>query len=206
MLYAIAEHRIDLPREDVYLASVDDQQAVLAGSDDFHGRTVLRHQVGTGAYWLLDGWTDESAMQMGLASARTLSSVAALIEEPREILASGEELSRRPSADVDGSAGAEPFFLIADTWVKAPCLDEYLQTVRAEANRLSGEAGFRRRLLLTVRGHDHHFYVLDEWAGEKAAYESFQQRAVSQIEATRFLSLLSERGRPILATGLKVEV
>lgn len=206
MLYAIAEHRVDLPREDVYLASVDDQQAVLAGSGDFYGRTVLRHQVNAGTYWLVDGWTDEAAMQMGLASARTLSSVAALIEEPREMVTSGEELSRRPSADVDGSAGEDPFFLIADTWVKAPCLDEYMETVRVEANRLSGETGFRRRLLLTVRGDENHFYVLDEWAGERAAYESFQQRAVSQIDATRFLSLLSERGRPILATGLKVEV
>ncbi|GAC1660388.1 MAG: hypothetical protein PVS2B1_17370 [Candidatus Dormibacteraceae bacterium] len=206
MLYAIAEHKIDRPREDVYLASVDDQQAVLAGSEDFHGRTVLRHQVNRGAYWLLDGWTDESAMQMGLASARTLSSVAALVEEPREILTAGEELSRRPSAEVDGSEGEDPFFIIADTWVKTNCLPEYLDTVRAEANRLSGEAGFRRRLLLTVRGDDNHFYVMDQWAGERAAYESFQSRAVSQIEATRFLSLLSERGRPILATGIKVEV
>lgn len=206
VLYAIAEHRIDVPREDVYLASVDDQQAVLAGSDDFHGRTVLRHQVSPGAYWLLDGWTDEAAMQMGLASARTLSSVAALLEEPREIVTAGEELARRPIAEVDGSGGEDPFFLIADTWVKAPCLDEYLETVGIEGRRLTGEAGFRRRLLLAVRGDENHFYVLDEWAGERAAYESFQNRAVSQIEATRFLSLLSERGRPILANGLKVEV
>ena len=206
MLYAIAEHRIDLAREDVYLASVDDQQAVLAGSDDFHGRTVLRHQVTPGAYWLLDGWSDESAMHMGLASARTLSSVAALLEEPKEMVTDGEELSRRPSADVDGSAGEIPFFLIAETWVKAPCVDDYLQIVKGEANRLSGEGGFRRRLLLSVRSSENHFYVVDEWAGERAAYESFQQRSVSQLEATKFLSLLSERGRPILATGLKVEV
>lgn len=159
-----------------------------------------------GAYWLLDGWTDESAMQMGLASARTLSSVAALLDEPRQIVAEGEELCRRPAAGVDGNPGEEPFFLIAEAWVKATCLDEYLETVRTEAGRLSCQAGFRRRLLLAVRHQENHFYVLDEWAGERPAYESFQRREVAQLEATRFLSLLAERGRPILATGLKVEV
>lgn len=206
MLYAIEMHRIDIAREDVYLASVQDQEAVLAGSQDFHGRNVLRSQVEPGSFWLMDGWTDEAAMQMGLASARTLSSVAALIEEPRIVIAEGEELARRPAADVDGSSGGAPFFLVADTWVKAVCLDDYLATVSAQAARMTEEAGFRRRLLLTAREGEHHFYVIDEWAGEQFAYDSYQRRPVTQIEATRFLSLLAERGKPFLATGLQVAV
>jgi len=206
MLYTVEIHRIDPLREDVYLASVQDQEAVLAGSPDFHGRNVLRSQVEEGCFWLMDAWTDEDAMQMGLASARTLSSVAALVEEPRVTVTEGAELSRRPSADVDGAAAGDPFFLVADSWAKSVCLDDYLETVRAQALRLTEEPGFRRRLLLTAREGDNHFFVVDEWAGERAAYDSYQRRPVSQIEATRFLALLAERGRPFMATGLQVAV
>ena len=206
MLYTVEVHRIDPAREDVYLASVQDQQAVLAGSPDFHGRNVLRSQVERGCFWLMDAWTDEDAMQMGLASARTLSSVAALVEEPRVIITEGEELARRPSADVDGPTEGDPFFLVADSWVKSVCVQDYLETVRAQALRLSDEPGFRRRLLLTARDGENHFFVADEWAGERLAYDSYQRRPVSQIEATRFLSLLAERGRAFLATGLQVAV
>ena len=206
MLYAIEMHKIDPDREDVYLASVQDQEAVLAGSADFHGRNILRGQVERGTFWLMDGWTDEGAMQMGLASARTLSSVAALIEQPRVVIGDGEELARRPEAEVDGPADGDPFFLVADTWVKAVCLDEYLSTVSAQAARLSQEPGFRRRLLLEAREGEHHYLVVDQWAAERAAYDSYQRRPVSQIEATGFLSLLAERGKPFLATGLQVVV
>ena len=200
-------HRIDPTREDVYLASVQDQEAVLAGSEDFHGRNILRNQVEAGSFWLMDGWSDESAMQMGLASARTLSTVAALIEQPRVVLAGGEELARRPAAEIDGQAEeSAPFFLVADTWVKGACLEAYLATVNEQAQRLSGEPGFRRRLLLAVREGEHHYLVADQWASERAAYDSFQRRPVSQIEATKFLSLLAERGRPFLGTGLQVAV
>lgn len=206
MLYTVEIHRIDPQREDVYLASVQDQEAVLAGSPDFHGRNVLRSQVEPGLFWLMDAWTDEDAMQMGLASARTLSSVAALIEEPRIVITEAEELSRRPSAEVDGSADGVPFFLVSDSWVKSVCLSDYLDTVRQQAVRLSDEAGFRRRLLLTARDGEGHYFVVDQWAGEKQAYDSYQRRPVSEVEATRFLSLLAERGRPLLATGLQVAV
>ena len=205
-MYAIEMHKIDPDREDVYLASVQDQEAVLAGSSDFHGRNILRSQVEKGRFWLIDGWTDEGAMQMGLASARTLSSVAALIEQPRVLITNGEELSRRPDAEVDGPADGDPFFLIADSWVKGACLEEYLSTVKVQAVRLSEEPGFRRRMLLEAREGENHYLVVDQWAGERAAYDSYQRRPVSQIEATRFLSLLAERGRPFLASGLKVEV
>ena len=190
----------------MYLASVQDQEAVLAGSPDFHGRNVLRSQVETGSFWLMDGWTDEEAMQMGLASARTLSSVAALVAEPRVIITEGEELARRPSAEIDGPARGEPFFLVADSWVKPVCADLYLETVRGQARRLADEPGFRRRLLLTAREGDHHYFVVDEWSAEQMAYDSYQRRPVTQIEATKFLSLLAERGRPFMATGLQVFV
>ena len=207
MLYAIEMHRIDPAREDVYLASVQDQQAVLAGTEDFHGRNILRSQVEVGSFWLMDGWTDEGAMQMGLASARTLSSVAALIEQPKVLITSGDELARRPEAEVDGQGEQlAPFFLVADTWVKGVCLDDYLATVTEQAHRLSEEPGFRRRLLLAVRGGEHHYLVVDQWAGERSAYDSYQRRPVSQIEATKFLSLLAERARPFLGTGLQVAV
>ncbi len=206
MLFTIEVHRVDPARQDVYLASVQDQEAVLAGSADFHGRNVLRSQVEQGVYWLMDAWTGEGAMQSGLASARTLSSVAALMEEPEVIITEGEELARRPSADVDGPAASDPFFLAADTYVKAPCVDDYLATVRAQALRLSDEPGFRRRLLLSARSGEHRFFVIDEWAGEREAYDSYQRRPVTQIEATKFLSLLAERGRPFMALGLQVKV
>jgi len=132
--------------------------------------------------------------------------VAALIEEPRGVLTEGEELARRPSADVDSAPGGEPFFLVADSWVKAPCVADYLATVAAQAARLTEEAGFRRRLLLTAREGENHYYVVDEWAGERLAYDSYQRRPVTQIEATQFLTLLAERGKPFLATGLQVAV
>ena len=131
-----------------------------------------------------------------------------MLEQPRVILSVGDELARRPEAEVDSHTPEEgaPFFLVADTWVKAPCLDDYLATVAEQANRLSGEPGFRRRLLLSLREGEHHYFVVDHWASERAAYDSFQRRPVSQIEATKFLSLLAERGRPFLATALQVAV
>ena len=81
MLHAIAVHQVDPAREDVYLASVEDQAAVIGDSPDFRGRTVLRSQLEPGIFWLLDRWTDEQSMQMALASARTLSSVAVADDE-----------------------------------------------------------------------------------------------------------------------------
>lgn len=204
MLCSIAIHRIDTAREDVYLASVDDQEAVIAQSDAFQGRTVMRSQLEHGVFWLVDEWTDLDSMQMALAAARTLASVAALVEEPRELLTAGEELARRPSADVDGLEEMAPFFLIAEGWVKLPCLDEYLDTLRHQGQALVDEPGFLRRLLLADREGELHYYVIDQWAGERPAYESYQRRQVSQEEAMLFLSLFAERGKPMMATGVKI--
>lgn len=197
MLHAIAVHQVDPAREDVYLASVEDQAAVIGDSPDFRGRTVLRSQLEPGIFWLLDRWTDEQSMQMALASARTLSSVAALMEEPRVLLADGDSIAVR-----EEPIGDTPFFMVADTWVKSACVDDYEAAVGRQGRALADRPGFRRRLVLRVRDAEHRYLVADEWTGERAAYEAFQTNEVTEAEAMRFLSLVAERGRPLLATAV----
>ena len=197
MLHAIAIHQVDPAREDVYLASVEDQTAVIEGSSDFRGRTVLRSQLEPGTFWLLDRWTDEESMQMAQASARTLASVAALLQEPVVLLADGEPVAVR-----EGSPGEVPFFMVADTWVKSACVDDYEAAVEKQGRALADRPGFRRRLVLRVRDADHRYLIADEWTGERAAYEAFQTNEVTEAEAMRFLSLVAERGRPLLATAV----
>lgn len=208
MLYAIAVQHIDAAREDVYLASVQDQQAVIDDGNFFKGRTILRSQVEEGAYWLIDGWMDEPAMQMGLAAARTLATVAALVEEPKQLLADGDELARRAEVSLNGGGDEPPppFFLIGENWVKEACVTDYEAEVLVRGRGLLEEPGFTRRLMLRDRQREHHYWVIDEWASERDAYESYERRVTPEIEATRFLSFLAERGKPILATGLQVEV
>ncbi len=196
MLYSLGMHRIDTAREDVYLASVQDQEAVIAEADGFQGRMLLRSQVDEGVFWLLDAWSDEDAMRYALAAARTLASVAALIEEPREILLEG--------AGGHSAGGSEGFFLGSESWVKQPCLHDYEQTVRDQGESLRREPGFRSRLLLADRTDELHRFVLDHWSSERDAHAAYQRRQVSEVEATRFLSLLAERGKPLLATGLQI--
>lgn len=202
MHYALEIHRVDPAREDVYLASVQDQEAVISDAEGFIGRTVLRSQVEEGVYWLLDGWIDEDAMQMAMSAARTLASVGGLIDEPRQLALDGEEISKRPV--VPDPALEDPFFMASEAWVKPPCLLDYLETIRTQGRVLAATDGFRRRLLLTDRNGEAHHFVVDHWTSERAAYESYQSRQTPELEATRFLSLLSERGRPLLATGLQV--
>ena len=202
MHYALEIHRVDPAREDVYLASVQDQEAVISDSDGFRGRTVLRSQLDQGVFWLLDGWIDQDAMQMAMAATRTLASVGGLIEDPRQLALDGEEVARRNS-ELD-PAGGDPFFMASEAWVKAACVTDYLATVRNQGEAVAAAEGFRRRLLLRNRDAEAHFFVIDHWASERAAYESYQSRETPEMEATRFLSLLSERGRPMLATGLQV--
>ena len=202
MHYALEIHRVDPAREDVYLASVQDQEAVISDAEGFVGRTVLRSQIEEGVYWLLDGWVDEDAMQMAMAAARTLASVGGLVDEPRQLALDGEEISQRPGGP-DPALG-DPFFMASEAWVKLPCVLDYLETIRTQGRALAGTDGFRRRLLLTDRNGEAHHFVVDHWTSERAAYESYQSRQTPELEATRFLSLLSERGRPLLATGLQV--
>lgn len=200
MLCAISVQHVDRDREDVYLASVDDQERVMAESAEFHGRTVLRIQTEPGLFWLLDEWHNEESMRMALAMARTFASVAALVEEPAELLAEAEEAGR----GTERGPESLPFHLVAEGWIKEPCLGDYLSSIRQQAARLSGEAGFRRRLLLTDLADPLHRWVIDEWSSEQAAYDSFQRSAVTEAEAMRFLSLFAERGRPLMATGIRV--
>lgn len=203
MLVAISIQRIDPAREDVYLASVDDQERVVAGSPDFGGRTVLRSQSEPGLYWLLDEWRDEAAMRLALAMARTIATPAALVEEPREIYAEGDEVARGLAP---GDLG---FTLAGEGWIKDPCLDEYERTVRIQADRMREQPGFLRRLLLTDRADRLHRWVVDGWASEKAAYDSFQSSQVTESEGLRFLALFAERAAPLFATtirGTKKEV
>lgn len=195
MLAATSVHRIDPAREDVYLASVDDQEAVIAGSGDFIRRTVLRDQAAAGRFWLVDEWRDEEAMRLALAMARTIASVAALAEEPVERLADADEVAR----GLSGSSGAG-FCMAGEGWLKEPCLAEYEVTVRRQAERIREEPGFVRRLLLTDRADPRHRWVLDEWESERHAYDSFQGNPITEGEALRFMALFAERGTPLFAT------
>lgn len=199
MLGSISIQTIEPAREDVYLASLDDQETILRGYDGFCRRLVLRSQLEPGAYWVLDCWESEDSLQMALAAARTLSTPAALLEEPVVLEAGVETLAEGPHRSEDRGPA---FFLVAEGWVKAACLDEYLATVRAQAGELALEPGFRRRLLLRDGAAELHFWVLDEWESEHSAYAAYSNRQIPQSQALRFLSLFAERGRPLIATGV----
>lgn len=204
MLYAISIQQVDPARQDVYLASVADQEAAIGESADFRGRTVLRSQTDVGRYWTIDAWTDRQAMELALAAARTLASVAALQEEPVQVLTTGEELARAsPSVQGDAEDG---FFLVAENWVKEVCVEEYLETLARLGRELSAEGGFHRRLLLRDVERSLRFFVVDWWESERAAYQCYERRRTSEVEATRFLALLAERGKPLIASGLKVNL
>jgi quinol monooxygenase YgiN len=193
-------HRVDPARQDVYLASVRDQEIVLEGSSAFQWRLVLSSQVESGLYWLVDGWSDLVALQSGLAASRTIASVAALVEPP--VVTTGRMQTLPPELGPNGEGDEPTFVLAVENWVKAPCLSEYLATLETQAERLRGEAGFQQRLLLRDTGDQLHFHLLDRWSDEEAAFASFGRRRSSPLEAVRFLSLLAERGRslPAMAT------
>lgn len=198
MLVAISIQRIDPAREDVYLASVDDQERVVAESPDFVRRTVLRSQAESGLFWVLDEWREEAAMHLALAMARTIATPAALIEEPRELAADGEEVARGLGAAGDGG-----FTLVGEGWIKQACLGEYERAVRVQADRIREEPGFLRRLLLVDRRDPLHRWVVDDWSSERAAYDSFQASRISEGEALAFLALFAERGTPLFATTIR---
>lgn len=198
MLASISAHRIEPSREDVYLASLEDQEAVLRAYGGLAERLVLRSQLEPGSYRVVDCWESEGSLQSALAATRTFSTPAALVEEPAVSEAELENVTRGA-----GGADAGPaFYLVAEGWVKEPCLDEYLATVRAQAAELAVEPGFRRRLLLRDRAGGLHFWVLDEWAAERSAYDAYSSRRVPESETLRFLSLFAERGRPLIANGV----
>lgn len=196
-LASMSIHRVDEGREDVYLASVDDQEGVMAVSGDFIRRTVLRDQVAPGHFWLIDEWRDEEAMRLALAMARTIASVAGLVEEPVERMADADEIARG-LAETSGPG----FCMVGEGWLKEPCLVEYQDTVRRQADRVREEPGFVRRLLLTDRRDPLHRWVIDEWASERHAYDSFQGNPITEGEALRFMALFAERGTPLFATTI----
>lgn len=199
---------IDVARLDPYLASVSDQEQALRDSDAFGGRLVLRSQRAVERFWLLDAWTDRRSMETATIALRTLSSVAGLIDEPREI---ETQQVRVGSAELVAAGAAErdpddplPFFLVGENHVKPVVLDEYLETQERMTRELEEEEGYTRRLLLRDLRERAHFIVVDEWASERAAFEAFERRqgTVSQTAMTRFLALLAERKAPDFALGL----
>ncbi len=193
-------HEVDPARQDVYLASVRDQQMALEAYSAFRWRLTLSSQLEAGVYWLVDGWSDLEALHSGLAASRTIASPAALAGPPVTTTGTVRTLPREVGPKVEGSEAT--FVLAVENWVKAPCLKEYLATLETQAERLAGEAGFQQRLLLRDTGDPLHFHLLDRWQDEASAFASFGRRQSSPLEAARFLSLLAERGRslPALAT------
>lgn len=199
---------IDADRLDQYLASVADQEGALRESAAFAGRLVLRSQRLPNRFWIVDAWTDRYSLESGAITLRTLSSVAGLAEQPREIPTEqvpigGREL-RAPIPGPRDSTEPLPFFLIAENRVKPVVLDEYLTMQDDFTTAIEGEPGFRRRLLLREVRENAHFLIIDEWRSERDAYEAFERRqaTVSEITMTRFLALLSERGEHDFALGI----
>ncbi len=201
-------HTIDPERLDRYLASVSDQEQALCDSEKFAGRLVLRSQRLPDRFWLIDAWTEQYAMESAAIALRTLSSVAGLLEPPREVptaqvpvgtsgLARARAERRPPDAPL-------PFFLVAEAHVKPVCVTEYISSQDTFARELEGEPGFTaRRLLRDVRDAAH-FITVDEWSSERQAFEAFERRqnAVSEITMTRFMALLAERGETDFALGV----
>lgn len=92
---------------------------------------------------------------------------------------------------------------MAEGWIKEPCLQDYVATIREQARRLSAEPGFVQRLLLVDQADPLHRWVLDGWSGEQPAYDSFESNPVTETEALRFLALFAERGSPLVATAVR---
>jgi len=88
--------------------------------------------------------------------------------------------------------------------VKPVSLAAYLAAHEELTLDLEAHEGFRRRLLLRDLTDEVHFFVIDEWRDERAAFEAFEQRqsAVSEARMTRFLALLAERARADFALGI----
>ena len=192
-------HQVDPARQDVYLASVRDQQMALEGYSAFQWRLTLSSQLDAGVFWLVDGWSDPDALQSGLAAGRTIASVAALAGPPVTTTGTLRTLPRGAGLKVDKDEAT--FVLAVENWVKASCLGEYLATLETQAERLAGEAGFQQRLLLRDTDDPLHFHLLDRWQDEVSAFTSYGRRQASPLEAARFLSLLAERGRSLPASA-----
>ncbi len=206
--WGVQVQTIDPERMDPYLASVSDQEQALGDSEKFIGRLVLRSQRRPDRFWLIDAWTEQYAMESAAVALRTLSSVAGLVEAPREVptvqVPVGGARLALPGGEPRAPDAPLPFFLLAEAHVKPVCVDEYISSQDAFTRELEEEPGFRARRLLRDVRKPAHFITVDEWSSERDAYEAFERRqnAVSEITMTRFLALLSERGETDFALGV----
>ena len=198
----------DLERLDQYLESVSDQQRPLRDSEYFEGRLMLRSQRNPGRFWILDAWTEKIALEAGKIMLRTMSSVAGMVEESREIPTQQVVIGSNGAGDVESPARTDedplPFFLISENHVKHVCVEEYIETQDGFTRELEPYAGFGRRLLLQDIRRREHFYVFDEWESEKQAFEAFEKRSalIDEVTTTRFQALLQERGEQDFALSL----
>lgn len=209
LYWGVQIQSVDLRRLDPYLESVADQEQALQDSDSFAGRLVLRSQPRPDRFWVIDAWTDRYALQSAAIMLRTLSSVAGLVDPPREILTEQVVVGARrelvaPRAVLRTSEDGLPFFLIVENRVKAVVVSQYQEMQDQFAAELEEEPGYGSRMLLRDVGDDAHFLVIDSWRSERAAFEAFERRqgTVSEITMTRFLALLSERGDRDFALGI----
>lgn len=206
--WGVQVQAIDPARLDAYLASVADQEQALRDSEKFVGRLVLRSQRRPDRFWLIDAWSEQYAMESASIALRTLSSVAGLVEPPREVptaqVAVGSRLLSLPGGAARPADAPLPFFLVAEAHVKRVCVPEYLSSQDTFASELEEEEGFVTRRLLRDLRDPAHFITVDEWTSERDAFAAFERRqnAVSEITMTRFIALLSERGETDFALGV----
>ena len=207
LFWGVQVQSIDATRLDAYLASVADQEEALGEAPAFAGRLVLRSQRDAQRFWVIDGWNEERAMVSASIMLRTLSSVAGLTAPPREVATAHVPVGSAGSAGTRAPRAPDaplPFFLIGENWVKPVAIPDYLAAHEALTADLAEHIGFAGRLLLRDLTDEAHFFVVDEWRDERAAFEAFETRqsALSEARMTGFLTLLAERAKADFALGI----
>lgn len=169
---------------------------------------MLRSQRNPARFWLVDEWADRRSLETGSIAVRTLSSVAALTEAPRELATEqiplGARGSTRLAAPVREPDDPLPLFLIVENYVKPAAVEEYLAMQEEFTAELEAHEGFCGRLLLRDLGEPLHLLVIDQWQNEPKAFAAFEDRqsSLDPITMTRFRALLSGRGEQDAALGL----
>ncbi|MHB8718280.1 MAG: antibiotic biosynthesis monooxygenase [Candidatus Dormibacteria bacterium] len=198
---------VDPERIDQYLESVADQQRALGDSPAFGARLVLRSQRNPARFWLVDEWADRRSLETGAIALRTLSSVAALTQPPRELPTEQVPLA----AEGAGLAVPErqpddplPLFLIVENQIKPSALEDYLAMQEEFTAELMAHDGFWGRLLLRDLGDPAHLLVIDQWQSEPKAFAAFEERqaTLDPVTMIRFRALLAGRGEQDAALGL----
>jgi quinol monooxygenase YgiN len=198
----------DPERLDQYLETISDQQRPLRDSEYWEGRLTLRSQRNPDRFWIMDAWTEKVALEAGKIMLRTMSTVAGLMEPSRDIPAQQVFVGSEGVGEVESPSREDadplPFFLISENHVKHVCVEEYIEVQDGFTRELEPYAGFRRRLLLQDVRKREHFYVFDEWASEKEAFEAYEKRSalIDEITTTRFQALLQERGEQDFALSI----